>query len=235
MIASRTPLPRSINRVLARTVGVRVTPASRRPVYLSKAWFARLIHFHRLIEQIAGVPGDVVECGVADGASLATLCSLLIAHGQKRELWGFDSWAGLPAPAGPDLGARSVAAGGMFAAASTARVREELLAYGICEAEISTRVRLVPGLFSHTLPNFQRPIALLHIDVDLYQSYLDCLGNLWPRVQAGGVVAFDEYGEPDTWPGARRAVDEFFAAHAADASELRLDESSGKWWLMKRA
>jgi hypothetical protein len=209
--------------------------ARTRGVALDRAWFAKLVHFDRLVEKISDVDGDVVECGVANGSSLATLASLLKAHGQDRRIWGFDSWAGLPSPSGADLGDASIAASGMFSQASTMKVRDELRAYGLTDDEIAQTVKLVPGLFSETLPEYNGQIALLHVDVDLYQSYWDCLANLWPQVAAGGIVAFDEYGEPDTWPGAQRAVDEFLATHSADATNLHHDESSGKWWVMKSA
>jgi len=224
---------RSINRVLGQTVGVQIVPARARRVALGSGWFARLVYFNSLVEKIAAVDGDVVECGVADGSSLASLASLLKVYGQTRQVWGFDSWEGLPTPSDADLGDASIAVSGMFSSASTAKVRDELLAYGLTGQEIAKSVKLVPGLFSETLPGYKGHIALLHVDVDLYQSYSDCLTNLWPHVEGGGIVAFDEYGKDDTWPGARRAVDEFLASASVDASEMRHDESSGKWWIMK--
>jgi hypothetical protein len=123
----------------------------------------------------------------------------------------------------------------MFSHSTTMRVRDELLAYGLTDDEIRRQISLVPGIFAQTLPRYDGHIALLHVDADLYQSYLDCLENLWPRVEVGGVATFDEYGEPETWPGARRAVDEFFTTYAAEATELHRDDVSGKWWVMKRA
>ncbi len=227
-------LTRSINRVLGRSVGVQLVAAQTRRVALDKVWFARLVHFNNLVEQIADVSGDVVECGVADGVSLATLASLLKAHGQDRHVWGFDSWAGLPSPSGADLGDGSVAASGLFSHSSTGKVRDELLAYGLTGDEIARTVTLVPGFFSETLPHHRKGrIALLHVDVDLYQSYLDCLTNLWEQVEVGGIVAFDEYGDSDAWPGARRAIDEFFAPRSDDVAEWRHDEISDKWWVTK--
>ena len=212
-----------------------VVPARTPRVALYPEWFARLLHFNKLVEEIAGVSGDVVECGVADGSSLAAIASLLKVHGDDRLLWGFDSWEGLPAPSQADLGDASIAAGGMFSYSSTKRVRDELLAYGLTEDEIARKIKLVPGLFSETLPRYEGRVALLHLDADLYQSYIDCLENIWPRMEVGGVIAFDEYGEPEEWPGAQRAVDEFFASRSAEISELHHDEPSGKWWLTKRA
>ena len=51
-------------------------------------------------------------------------------------------------------------------------------------------------------------IALLHLDVDLYQSYKDCLTHLFPKVASGGVILFDER-ESETYPGGKKAIDEF--------------------------
>jgi hypothetical protein len=227
-------ITRSVNRTLGQMLGVQVVSARTRRVALSKDWFARLIHFNKLIEAIAEVNGALVECGVASGTGLASLTSLLSVHGQNRAVWGFDSWSGLPDPTAADRGDASIAEGGLFTEASTAKAREEMLAYGLSGKDAAA-VKLVPGLFSDTLSHYQGRIALLHIDVDLYQSYLDCLRTLWPHVEVGGIVAFDEYGDTRKWPGAQRAIDEFFAEHASEASELRHDKPSDKWWVVKTA
>jgi hypothetical protein len=226
-------LARRVNRVLGQTVGLQLTPGRGRRVALSEEWFNRLVFFNQLVERIAEVPGDIVECGVAAGSSLALLTSLTRANGQCRHVWGFDSWAGLPSPDARDLGVGSVAAAGIFAEASPEKVMDELAAYGLDAATTARLVRLVPGFFAETLPAYEGEIALLHVDVDLYQSYRDCLECLWPRVQPGGIVAFDEYGEPDSWPGARRAVDEFLRSAGLPPSRLRSSAPSGKWWLVK--
>jgi O-methyltransferase len=52
--------------------------------------------------------------------------------------------------------------------------------------------------------------AFAHVDVDLYRSILDCCDFLYPRLQPGGFMVFDDYGFSNN-PGARKAVDEFFA------------------------
>ena len=53
-------------------------------------------------------------------------------------------------------------------------------------------------------------VAFAHVDVDVYQSVWDCCEFIYPRLTTGGVMVFDDYGFP-TCPGARKAVDEFFA------------------------
>ena len=70
-------------------------------------------------------------------------------------------------------------------------------------------LNLISGTFLETLPTFNKSIEILHIDCDLYQSYLDCLNNLYENIVEGGCVIFDEYFSLK-YPGARDAVDEFF-------------------------
>lgn len=75
-------------------------------------------------------------------------------------------------------------------------------------SQLSTpNIKLIKGYFKDI--KFNKPIALLHIDGDLYQSYKDALTVLFPLVVKGGIIIFDEYNEP-AWPGATKAVDEFF-------------------------
>jgi O-methyltransferase len=70
--------------------------------------------------------------------------------------------------------------------------------------------------------------AFAHVDVDLYQSVIDCCEFLYPRLQAGGFLVFDDYGFPNN-PGARRAVDEFFA----DKHEIPIILASGQAFVCK--
>jgi len=52
-------------------------------------------------------------------------------------------------------------------------------------------------------------VSFAHIDLDLYQGVFDTLAFVYPRMPAGGVIVFDDYGFASC-PGARRAVEEFF-------------------------
>ena len=53
-------------------------------------------------------------------------------------------------------------------------------------------------------------ISLLRLDTDWYASTKAELEILYPRLVPGGVCILDDYGH---WDGARKAVDEYFAAH----------------------
>jgi hypothetical protein len=70
----------------------------------------------------------------------------------------------------------------------------------------------VVGWFDQTLPGFKSnrikngPIALLHVDCDLYSSTVTILNNLKDNIVPGTVIIFDEYMN---YPGWQR--DEFRA------------------------
>src|SRR5262245_10402180 len=52
--------------------------------------------------------------------------------------------------------------------------------------------------------------SFVHVDVDLYQSTLDCCEYFYTRLVPGGIMLFDEYGFPSA-RGEKDAVDEFFS------------------------
>jgi O-methyltransferase len=73
-------------------------------------------------------------------------------------------------------------------------------------------------------------IAFLHCDLDIYQSIVDNLVFCYPRMVTGSVILFDDYGQP-TCPGARLAVDQFFA----DKPEKPIVLQTGQAFVIKMA
>jgi hypothetical protein len=66
----------------------------------------------------------------------------------------------------------------------------------------------MPDTFQNT--NISR-LAYGYVDVDLYKSVLDCIEFVYPRLVAGGILVFDDYGFPSC-ARVREAVDKAFAA-----------------------
>ena len=66
------------------------------------------------------------------------------------------------------------------------------------------------GWFNETLPGFvekhPEPVALLHVDCDLYSSTVTILNNLKNNIVPGTVIIFDEYINYPGWQ-----LDEFRA------------------------
>ena len=77
--------------------------------------------------------------------------------------------------------------------------------------DFRSHIDIRPGWIPDTFQGLeQNRYAFAHVDVDIYQSTLDCCEYFYPRLVPGGVLLFDEY----TFAAARGekdAVDEFFA------------------------
>lgn len=71
-------------------------------------------------------------------------------------------------------------------------------------------IELVQGPFSETMNGqFNEPIFAVLFDCDLYNSYITALNYVWENLTQGGLLYFDEYYSLK-FPGARKAVDDFF-------------------------
>lgn len=84
-------------------------------------------------------------------------------------------------------------------------------------------VDLRKGYFEKTLPTISdKNFCFLHIDCDTYAGHIEVLEALYERLEPGGCVVFDDYND-DAWPGATKAVDEFFEGRPESVllSEIR--------------
>ena len=169
----------------------------------------RLFHFQDLLRQLEPVDGRIVECGVGPGRSIFAFLLITRFLSRPREIWGYDTFEGIPPPQEEDGPINANKAG--WWSYSTDDVAKLLRFNGLDESFIKEKTTLVKGEFNDTLPSYDgAPIALLHLDVDFYASYKCALQYLYPHVSKGGIVAFDEYDNA-TWVGATQAIDEFFA------------------------
>ena len=154
---------------------------------------------YTLVRQAANVPGDVWECGVYKGGTAGMFAAILNQYARDKKLHLFDTFEGMPETDASKDWHKS----GDFSDTSLETVSKHVGFGGICVYHKG----FIPDTF-RGLENSK--IAFAHIDVDIYKSILDCLAFMWPRMAAGGFVVFDDYGFPSC-PGARLAVDEFFA------------------------
>jgi O-methyltransferase len=164
----------------------------------------RLYTLYTLARQCLQLPGDFVEAGVWRGGTAALFAKLLREHSpHPRHLHLFDTFAGMP----PTHECDTYYKGGEFADTSVDAVRAKLP-----EAElVHFHAGVIPDTFAGCA---DLRFAFAHIDLDVYRSIRDACAFIYPRLAVGGVLVFDDYAW-STCPGARRAVDEFFAPRAA--------------------
>ncbi len=227
-------LSNGVNRFLGAVFGMKVVTTDQLTV--NRHWINQTLYFQRLFNLIREVPGDIVECGVAWGVSLAQLALLLTEDSTLRHIWGFDSFSGLPhitkedlATADPLYSVKSK--GGINIKEETAKVT--VAKFGFDKYFISQKITLVKGWFEDTLPAYRGDaIAFLHLDPDLYESYKTALHCLWPKVQTGGVVSLDAYHNTDILPGCKKAVDEYF--NGRDDVILYKDRYFNRYYAVKQ-
>jgi hypothetical protein len=163
----------------------------------------RLRALYRAVRHVVAeeVPGDVVECGTAEGGSALLMAMTLKRHGARRHLWAFDTFEGMPAPGENDPAS---------ALKFTGKYHHDIeyVRSIFHRWDIRDGFSLVKGLFEDTVPKAEvKRIAVLHLDGDWYSSVKVCLDHLYDRVSPGGIIQIDDYGH---WSGARQAVHEFF-------------------------
>lgn len=179
---------------------------------------ARLDSLATRLMYVAGVPGDVVECGVYKGGSSLWLASHM-APG--RRLWCYDGFAGMPAPTERD-GSNAEAYAGRWV--GTVEQLHELMAAGGVSPE---RYIVRAGWLAETLGERPDSIALLHIDVDWYASVTTALDALYDRVSEGGAIILDDFGY---WEGCREAFYDFCARRSVKPLLERVSDTQA-WWI----
>lgn len=184
------------------------------------------------LDKTATIPGDIVECGVWKGHSLASIAAKLKAMGSRKRLWAFDSFEGLPEPSAPDRigdAFHPKALKGHFGDTGLDLVKRKLAAVGYEPFELRK------GWFDQTLHEAPAPLSLVFLDCDLHDSYVTCLNELWPKLAVGGIMVFDEYYSLK-YPGARKAIDAYFAEKTDKPQEARqYREPNGfqRWFAQK--
>jgi hypothetical protein len=188
----------------------------------------RLDNIQKLMEDTLakGIPGDFLEAGAWRGGATVFMRAVLKVHGIKnRKVWVADSFEGFRADTSVDPADRALALENervLIAPLETAKgnfSRFDLL---------DDQVVFLRGWFKDTLPVAPiHKLAVLRIDADLYQSTMDALVALYPKVSPGGYIINDDYGAyPDA---AGRAVDEFRAKHGIKSTLHKIDWTGVYW------
>lgn len=193
----------------------------------------KVLYFKRLWSRVRKLEGDIVECGLGNGFSFAHL-SAFGAEAGKR-VYGFDSFEGFPALAPEDASSYAVKQGD-WGNVDLSMVEGKVLV-NVSREYYDRSVRIITGFFSDTLPKTTiGPICFLHLDADLYPSYMDCLKELYAKVVPGGIIAIDEYlngMEYGKYPGGFYAIRDFFKDREHEVDICR-DLITGKYYIIKR-
>jgi O-methyltransferase len=189
----------------------------------------RLSSLQRCVETVLAddIPGDLIECGVWRGGACILMRAVLAAYGDEtRCVWLADSFAGVPRPDTAnykaDKGIRLDRYAGILAVPET-EVRANFQRYGL----LDDQVRFLAGWFKDTLHDAPIDrIAVLRLDGDLYESTIQALDALYPRLSRGGFCIIDDY---HVVAPCRQAVTDYRAKHGVSAEIVDIDGSGVLW------
>jgi len=192
----------------------------------------RICTLVRAVEYIVKqkIPGTLVECGTWKGG-----CAMAMARTLKRlgatdrelylydlfgEMWPgsteFDAFRGVPeSERNPNITQVPE-----IMRYTLDEVRDLLLSTGYP----SKGLHLFRGPVEKTVPaHAPERIALLRLDTDFYESTRHELTHLYPRLEHGGILIIDDYGD---WAGCRKATDEYIEQHKLKLHLFRVDEGA---------
>jgi O-methyltransferase len=192
---------------------------------------ARLNNLQQCAERVLrdGVPGDFIETGVWRGGACIFMRAILKAHGvTDRSIWVADSFAGVPAP-NPEKYPADVPTefySQFFTADALAvsmeQVQENFRRYGLLDEQ----VRFLKGWFSETLASAPiESLAVARLDGDLYESTMDALVALYPKLSPGGFLIIDDY----CLPNCVKAVQDYRSRHGITDEIIPIDWSAIYW------
>lgn len=188
----------------------------------------RLENIQFCVEQLLerGVPGDLIETGVWRGGATIFMRAILKAHDARdRRVWVAESFEGLPAPDPAkypaDEGDRLHEYGEL--AIPLEQVQANFDKYGL----LDDQVRFLKGWFRDTLPHAPiERLALIRLDGDMYESTMDALVNLYPKLSRGGYVIVDDYG---CYASCRQAIHDYRDANGI-TDEIHEIDWTGVYW-----
>ena len=188
----------------------------------------RLDNIQECVEQVLAqsVPGDLVETGVWRGGGSIFMRAILEAHNiTDRRVWVADSFEGLPPPNAEkypaDSGFRLDLCSEL--AVSLDDVKANFQRYDL----LDDRVCFLKGWFRDTLPHAPiEKLAVLRCDGDLYESTMDSLVNLYPKVSRGGFVIIDDYNALSV---CKKAVHDYREANGISDTIVPVDSSAVYW------
>ncbi len=149
-----------------------------------------------MLKHVAGLKGDLVECGVYKGASAWLMCNEFTTADKTVHL--FDSFEGLSRPSEQD---------GDYWHQGALHSPESVLNDGLKQFNnYKVYKGWIPEVFDDYSAN---DVCFLHIDVDLYEPTLHALKYFYPNIVRQGIILMDDFGFTSC-PGAKLAADNFF-------------------------
>jgi len=173
------------------------------------------------------IPGDLIETGVWRGGSVIFMRALLkVANITDKTVWVADSFEGLPKPDEDkyvaDKGDDHFTYSNVLAI-SQEQVKYNFEKYGL----LDDQVKFLKGWFKDTLPTAPiDKLSVLRLDGDMYESTINALDSLYPKLSIGGYCIVDDFGAV---PACKLAIMDYRKKHNITEDIIDIDGFGAFW------
>ncbi len=172
------------------------------------------------------VEGDLIETGVWRGGACIFMRAILMKYGiTNKNVWVADSFEGLPKP-NPELypsDKNDKHHTHNELKVSIDEVKNNFEKYDL----LDNQVIFLKGWFKDTIPNATiDKLSVLRLDGDMYESTIDVLFHLYPKLSVGGYCIIDDWGAVSA---CKKAVQDY--RHIFDINEeiIKIDWAGVFW------
>lgn len=169
------------------------------------------------------IEGDLIETGIWRGGVVILMRAILKAYNSNKIVWAADSFSGVPQP---DNNFPQDSGNNLWMARDLAvdleQVKNNFKKYDLLDEQI----KFLPGLFKDTLLHAPiKQLAVLRLDGDLYESTIEALEILYPKLSYGGYVIIDDYAlQP-----CRQAVEDYRNKFSITNNIIKIDDMGVYW------
>lgn len=173
------------------------------PAFVGDLTLTRYLTLYELYKQVQGISGHIAELGVFKGGSTLLFGKLvrMFEHNSLTMVHGFDWFHGIQ----QDTDSALQVPGGDSSDEGTLRrlIRLQDLQSTVKIHNLDARTDL-PDFFEE---NTHLRFKLVFLDSGTYEVTKASIANFWPRLNAGGIMIFDQYNN-EVAPGETAAVQE---------------------------
>ena len=204
----------------------------------------RELYWHSLVDQSQNydlidlllksisLEGDIIEFGVWRGHTTKRMAVAAKNAGVKKRLYACDSFEG--------FGSEVITSKDTSLFRPAAKLRRKFTLAKDVPGKLDEFFKCfhldgvcIKGFFNQSLNSIDNSAkyCFAHVDCDAYTSHLDCLNYVYPRMSKGGCIVFDDY-DKKPWPGATKAVDEFFL-NKPEQIKFSQNKDNPAWYTIK--
>jgi O-methyltransferase len=198
------------------------------PTAFTMIGIERLNNLQNCLENIMAnnIQGDFIETGVWRGGATIFMRAFLKAYGiTNRKVWVADSFEGLPKPNAEKYPADKGDSHYTYdyLKVSLEQVRNNFAVFDLLDSQVC----FLKGWFKDTLPQAKfEELSLIRLDGDMYESTMDAISNLYPKLSLGGYLIVDDY----CIPSCRAAIHDYRKAMGIESEEIIPIDGVGVYW-----